>query len=35
MGYGLMKGFIDHLRVVAANNDNTLADFHTLQITTH
>jgi hypothetical protein len=27
-------GFIDHLQVVITNNYNTIADFHTLQITT-
>jgi hypothetical protein len=27
-------GFIDNLQVVTANNCNTIADFHTLQIST-
>jgi hypothetical protein len=29
-----MNRFIDHLQVVTTNNYNTIADFHTLQITT-
>jgi hypothetical protein len=32
-GFGLDIGFIDHLQVVTTNNYNTIADFHTLQIT--
>jgi hypothetical protein len=33
-GFGLEFGFIDHLQVVTTNNYNTIANFHTLQITT-
>jgi hypothetical protein len=33
MVYGLVNRFIDHLQVVT-NNYNTIANFHTLQITT-
>jgi hypothetical protein len=32
-GIGLEIGFIDHLYVVTTNNYNTIANFHTLQIT--
>jgi hypothetical protein len=32
-GFGLDIGFIDHLHVVTTNNYNSIADFHTLQIT--
>jgi hypothetical protein len=32
-GFGLDIGFIDNLQVVTTNNCNTIADFHTLQIT--
>jgi hypothetical protein len=28
-----MNWFFDHLQVVTTNNYNTIADFHTLQIT--
>jgi hypothetical protein len=31
---GFWIGFIDHLQVVTTNNYATVADFHTLQITT-
>jgi hypothetical protein len=27
-GFGLVIGFIDHVQVVAANKNKTLADFH-------
>jgi hypothetical protein len=33
-GFRLVIGFIDNLQVVTKNNYNTIADFHTLQITT-
>jgi hypothetical protein len=33
-GFGLLIGFIEHLQVVTTNNHNTIADFHTLRITT-
>jgi hypothetical protein len=33
-GFGLDIGFIDHLHVVTTKNYNTIANFHTLQITT-
>jgi hypothetical protein len=33
-GFGLESGFIDYLQVVTANHCNTIANFHTLQITT-
>jgi hypothetical protein len=33
-GFGLEIGFIDHLQVITTNNYNTIANFHTLQITT-
>jgi hypothetical protein len=33
-GFGLETGFNGHLRIVRANNYNTIANFHTLQITT-
>jgi hypothetical protein len=32
-GCGLDIWFIDHLQVVTSDNYNTIADFHTLQIT--
>jgi hypothetical protein len=31
--FGLEVGFFDHLQVVTTNNYNTIANFHTLQIT--
>jgi hypothetical protein len=33
MGFWII-GFIDHLQVATTNNYNTIADFHTLQIST-
>jgi hypothetical protein len=33
-GFGREIGFIDHLHVVPTSNYNTIANFHTLQITT-
>jgi hypothetical protein len=30
-GFGLVSGFIDHLKVVTANNYNTITDFHTMK----
>jgi hypothetical protein len=33
-GFGLEIGFIDHLQAVTINNHNTIANVHTLQITT-
>jgi hypothetical protein len=33
-GFGLDIGYIDHFQVVTTNNYYTVADFHTLQITT-
>jgi hypothetical protein len=33
MDFGLVIGFIDHLQVLITNNNNTVTDFHTLQIT--
>jgi hypothetical protein len=32
-GFGLKVGFADYLQVVTTNNYNTIANFHTLQIT--
>jgi hypothetical protein len=32
--FGLEIGFIDHLQVITTNNYNTIANFHTLQIST-
>jgi hypothetical protein len=32
-GFGLEIGFIDHLQVVTVNDNNTIANFHTLQTT--
>jgi hypothetical protein len=32
-GFGLDIGFTDNLKVVTTNNYNTIADFHTFQIT--
>jgi hypothetical protein len=34
MWFGLKIGFIDHLQAATTNNYNTIANFHTLQITT-
>jgi hypothetical protein len=33
-GFGFESGFIDHLQVVTTGNYNTVANFHTLHITT-
>jgi hypothetical protein len=32
-GFGLVIGFIDPLKFVTTNNYNTIANFHTLQVT--
>jgi hypothetical protein len=34
MGSGLIVGLTEHLRLTATNNDNTLTNLHTLEITT-
>jgi hypothetical protein len=34
MGFGLIVGFIEHLGLAATNNDNTLTNLRTLEITT-
>jgi hypothetical protein len=34
MGFELEIGFIDHLQLITTSNCNTIADLHTLQITT-
>jgi hypothetical protein len=34
MGFGLEVGFIDHVLIVTMSDYNTVANLHTLQITT-
>jgi hypothetical protein len=33
MGFGIVKGFIEHLQIVATNNYSAIANPHTLQFT--